>query len=257
VRRPPGVVVVAPRVGAGLDGDELVVSLGVGQRATDPGEVRVQWARPVVRLVPVAAARVGLPDLHQRVRHRAAVAVAQRAVHDDPLADRLAGMLPGQVVVQRTDPAGPEHRAGDLGEPLRQQDQGLAGVAQRGGPVAGEVQRRLVARWDRPVPRQGVRRTTTVRGIWLRGRGDHQGASSRLTGSLPWCPLPSLPRQADFRSPEGLDRHVEVGAGQTGDGQTRSGRGAVRRRRTQPSSSSASVPTTAVATSAPAIVSVA
>ena len=45
VRGPPGVGVVAPRVGAGLDRDERVAALGVGHAAPDAGEVRVQRRR--------------------------------------------------------------------------------------------------------------------------------------------------------------------------------------------------------------------
>ena len=42
VRRPPGVVVVAPRVGAGLDRHELVAAQAVGDHPAQPVEVRVQ-----------------------------------------------------------------------------------------------------------------------------------------------------------------------------------------------------------------------
>ena len=49
--------------------------------------------------VDVAPARVGLPDFDERVRNRPAVLVEHAPVHDDPLAERLARMLSGQVVV--------------------------------------------------------------------------------------------------------------------------------------------------------------
>ena len=39
MRRPPGVAVVAPRVGAGLDRGEAVAAVGVGEAAADAGEV--------------------------------------------------------------------------------------------------------------------------------------------------------------------------------------------------------------------------
>ena len=47
----------------------------------------------------VAAAGIGLPYLNQRLRHGALVFVEHLAVHDDALAQRLALVLLGQVVV--------------------------------------------------------------------------------------------------------------------------------------------------------------
>ena len=67
VRRPPGVLVVPPRVGAGLDRDEAVAALVVGEAAAGAGEVRVERRRVLVDLVPVAAGGVRLPDLDERV----------------------------------------------------------------------------------------------------------------------------------------------------------------------------------------------
>jgi hypothetical protein len=54
------------------------------------------------------------------VRHGPAVAVEDPAGDDDALPGRLVGVLPGQVVVGRADPALAQQRAGDLGQPLRQ-----------------------------------------------------------------------------------------------------------------------------------------
>src|SRR5213595_1478642 len=42
MRWPPGVGVVSPGVGAGMDGDEAVVSAGIGEAAPSAGEVRIQ-----------------------------------------------------------------------------------------------------------------------------------------------------------------------------------------------------------------------
>ena len=47
----------------------------------------------------VAAAGIGLPDFDQRIRHAAAVFVQHMAVHDDALAERLALVLGGEIVV--------------------------------------------------------------------------------------------------------------------------------------------------------------
>ena len=64
-------VVVPPRIGAGLDGDEAVAALGIGDGASGAGEIRVERGRVLVDDVDVAPGGVRLPDLDQRVRHAA------------------------------------------------------------------------------------------------------------------------------------------------------------------------------------------
>ena len=54
----------------------------------------------LVDLVPVAAGGVRLPDLDERAADRPAVLVEHAAGDDDPLAERLAVVLPRQVVVE-------------------------------------------------------------------------------------------------------------------------------------------------------------
>jgi len=49
--------------------------------------------------VHVAAAGIGLPDFHQRLGDRTPVLVKHLAMHDDALAQRLALVLLGEVVV--------------------------------------------------------------------------------------------------------------------------------------------------------------
>ena len=99
----------------------------------------------LVDLVAVAAGGVGLPDLDQRPRDGAAVAVEQPAGDHDPLAQRLAGVLAGQVVVVLGDPAVAQQRAGDLGQGVGERDQRPVGGAQPGGQVRRVQVRRLVA----------------------------------------------------------------------------------------------------------------
>ena len=110
VRRPPGVVVVAPRVRARLDGRERVAAVVVGEAAADADEVRVERRRVLVALVDVAPGRVGLPDLDELVAYRPAVAVEDAPGHLHPLADRLAAVLDGQVGLERPDVALAEDR---------------------------------------------------------------------------------------------------------------------------------------------------
>jgi hypothetical protein len=97
VRRPPGVRVVLPRIGAGLHRHEAVAALVVGECPPRAGEVRIERGRVLVDLVEVATGGVGLPDLHQRVPHRTAVVVEHAPGDDDSLAERLAG-VPGREI---------------------------------------------------------------------------------------------------------------------------------------------------------------
>ena len=59
----------------------------------------------IVHDVTVASGGVGLPELHQRVADRPAVLVQHAAADDDALAERLAGVLAGQIGVGFTDRA--------------------------------------------------------------------------------------------------------------------------------------------------------
>ena len=54
-----------------------------------------------VVLVPVTAGGIALPDLDQRVRHRAIVFVEDPAADDDALAKRVTGVLAREVAVFR------------------------------------------------------------------------------------------------------------------------------------------------------------
>lgn len=62
----------------------------------------------LLALVGVAARRVGLPDLHELAAHRPSVAVEQPSGDGDALTDRLAVVLPGEVVVDLGDVPLPE-----------------------------------------------------------------------------------------------------------------------------------------------------
>ena len=57
----------------------------------------------LIPLVDVAPAGVGLPDLHQLARHRAARFVHNASCHDDALPDRLARITGRQVGIKRVD----------------------------------------------------------------------------------------------------------------------------------------------------------
>ena len=194
VRGAPGVVVVAPRVRPGLDREEAVATLVVGQAAPGAGEVGVQRRRPVVDDVLVAPAGVGLPDLDQRVAQRLALGVEHPAGDDDPLADRLALVLGRQVGVLRRDRQRlAQRRAGDLRDRVRKVDQRLLGMAQRGRLVRRVVQRRVRG----SVLAQVAARRVHHRGVVaVPGFGAHLGDLLILIGSSARAGHPALRRSA-------------------------------------------------------------
>ena len=113
----PGVVRVAPWIGAGLDGEEPVLALVVGDQTAVAGEIGIERRVVDVAVVKIPARGVALPDLHQRVRDRSAILVEKASGHDDPLALRLALPCgPRQIVRVRPGPGGVEVGTGHLGE---------------------------------------------------------------------------------------------------------------------------------------------
>jgi hypothetical protein len=104
--------------------------------------------------VPVPPGRVGLPDLDQRVRHRAPAGVPHLSEYDDPLPLGLARVLRRQVGVLHGDQLVTEQRAGHLGEPLREEHERLLRVAEPGRLVSRGVERGMVARLRLEVLRQ-------------------------------------------------------------------------------------------------------
>src|ERR1700730_18867258 len=63
VGRPPGIVVVFPRVRPWLDGDKSILAVGAGYRAPAAGEVPIERRVMLIDLVRVPARRGGLPPL--------------------------------------------------------------------------------------------------------------------------------------------------------------------------------------------------
>src|SRR5438046_625674 len=100
VRRPPRVAMILPWIGAGLDRNEAIAAFGISQAAAGSAEVGVQWSGVLVILVEVAAGGIGLPDLHDRAPHRAAITVEHATRDDNALADRVPRVPAGQVVVE-------------------------------------------------------------------------------------------------------------------------------------------------------------
>src|ERR1700736_4695825 len=97
--RPPGVVMVAPGIRAGFHCYETPVAFAIGLRAAGAGKIRIERRGMLVADVDIAAAGIGLPDFEQRIRHAAAVFIQYMTVYDDALAERLAFVLDGKIVV--------------------------------------------------------------------------------------------------------------------------------------------------------------
>ena len=119
VRGAPRVVVVLPGICAGLDGDEAIAAFGVGDGVAAAGEVWIERRVVLIDRVGVAACGVGLPDFDERVRQRLSVFIDDAAGDDDALAERLGGMLLGEIEGFYVDEVVAEDRAGDFGNCVR------------------------------------------------------------------------------------------------------------------------------------------
>src|SRR3954463_9983000 len=94
--RPPGVVVIAPRISARLDGDEFVVAGSVGLRPSRPREIRIERRGMLGDYIDVIPAGSNLRDLDQCIGHAATVFIQHMTVHNDALAERLTFLLGGE-----------------------------------------------------------------------------------------------------------------------------------------------------------------
>src|SRR5580698_5899021 len=94
VRRPPGIVVISPGIFARPNCDKSVAPVGIRYGMPATGEVRIQRSVVLIDAVEIAPRSICLPDFHERVRHRSGVLIKHAPTHDNPLAERLAGMLP-------------------------------------------------------------------------------------------------------------------------------------------------------------------
>ena len=65
--RPPGIVMVPPRIGPGLHGYEFVAATSVGHDAPGAREVRIERSLMIVFLMGVSPGRISLPDLDESV----------------------------------------------------------------------------------------------------------------------------------------------------------------------------------------------
>ena len=137
MRGAPSVVVILPRVRAGLDGDEAIAAFGVGDGVAAAGEVRIERSVVLIDGVGVAPGGVGLPNFDERVRECAAVFVNDAAGHDDAFADGLGLMLLRKVEGFHVDQVVAESGSGDFGDGVREVDKRLG----RRAFLRGDVRR--------------------------------------------------------------------------------------------------------------------
>ncbi len=95
--------------------------------------------------VRVAARGVRLPDLDQLPAQRLAVLTEHAAADDDPLAERLTGVLPREIVVERADRRLAVRGPGQLRQRGRDDHERLLRSPQAGPDVVVVVERRVGA----------------------------------------------------------------------------------------------------------------
>src|SRR5216683_5256905 len=86
VVRAPGVLMVAPGIGAGLDRRVAVAALAIGERASGAAKMGIERRIMLVALVVVPAGGVGLPDLDHRLGDGPSVLVDNPSLDDDAFA---------------------------------------------------------------------------------------------------------------------------------------------------------------------------
>src|SRR4029077_15734419 len=97
---------------AGLDRQEAVAALGVGNDLAGAGEIGVERRVVLVDWMVISPGRVALPQLDQRARPRAAVLVEHAPRQDHPLAQWRALVLRRQIDRVGAGPAIREPRPG-------------------------------------------------------------------------------------------------------------------------------------------------
>jgi hypothetical protein len=114
--------------------------------------------------VPVAAGRVGLPDLDECISFRPAVLVGNPAVYDDALAERYtASDLAGEIQGRASQPGRPAARTTDLGSRARDPDRRVLRGAFRTGAISRARVRRVDPWRDRPEHVQAAAAVTSRR----------------------------------------------------------------------------------------------
>src|SRR5258708_1629836 len=108
VRRAPRVGMVAAGICARLDGKKLVTAIRIGQCASAAAEIRIKRRVMLIHFMHVTSRGVRLPYLDQRAAYWPAAFVQQASADCNPLSERCACMLRGQIAIRCTNAIPPE-----------------------------------------------------------------------------------------------------------------------------------------------------
>src|SRR5688572_28547809 len=114
MRRPPGIQMVPPGIGARFNGLKPVATIRVGDAAAHAGEVRVEGSRMLVLIMRVPTGRVGLPHFDELMRNRPAFAVEHLTGDYKALTQRFPDVLDREVAFFRLDLVTHENRRAQL-----------------------------------------------------------------------------------------------------------------------------------------------
>ena len=97
----PGVVMIAPGICARANGEKTIAAFGIGDGVASTSEMGVQRGVVLIVFVEIAASRVSLPELDERVRDGTEIFVKDLAADDDTFAERGAAGLASEVGLRR------------------------------------------------------------------------------------------------------------------------------------------------------------
>ena len=132
VRRPPGVVVIAPGVFTRPNSNEFVSPFGVRARMPAACEIGIEGSVVLIGCVKIAAGGVGLPNLDQCMRNGTIVLIKNFAGNDDVLPDRLAAVLVGQIETAGLQEVATKRRAANFGDGVWKANERFPGSALHG-----------------------------------------------------------------------------------------------------------------------------
>src|SRR5687767_7250174 len=89
MRRPPGISMIEPGIGARLDCQKPILPLIIRDAASGSDKIWVQRRIVLIHRMAIATGGVGLPDFHERIRYWSLLFVDHSADDDDALTQRL------------------------------------------------------------------------------------------------------------------------------------------------------------------------
>src|ERR1700722_17832583 len=121
--RPPRVVMITPWVSAWLNRNKSIASFGVGHYPATSGKIRIEWRSVVIHFMQITSGCVGLPDLHQRLRHAPSILIQHSSANDDSFSQRLARTLCRQIAVRGRHQRMAKNRPASFSFGMRKQNQ--------------------------------------------------------------------------------------------------------------------------------------